>query len=265
MLFFVACRQGDIHVTETGNPELTGRWSLQGHSSDPSQWSLGTSDAPVQILEARATVDQNGLLTEVTDQPFPLPSPGTFDLIASSGVMEFGLVPADYYGVSLSLAATKGCSIELSGLRADGAPFVLRTPTEASIDLPQSGFALDQTQRALLLSFDVAVWFEGWSLEEATLEDGVARIDPDHNPALYEAFQARLLQAPILYRDANANGWLDEGDEELARPPEPEDTDEPEDTEDTEDPEDSDESEDPDESDEPEDSEDSDESADTDP
>jgi hypothetical protein len=79
-----------------------------------------------------------------------------------------------------------------------------------------STFTVDELTNRLLLSFDVARWFEGLDLDALTVSpDGTVRVSLFDNPDALATFDARVRDAMQLARDRNENGALDDDDERL--------------------------------------------------
>jgi hypothetical protein len=102
-------------------------------------------------------------------------------------------------------------SIVVLGARSDGTPFHLAADVRREVDVRSRDepFSVRSDANALLLTFDVSVWFAGVDLDAAEVAGGEIAIDDSENGELLDAFEENVERAIALYRDANRNGDLD--------------------------------------------------------
>jgi len=113
------------------------------------------------------------------------------------------LPPDDYCRVRLRLepaeavgagpAGLRDHTLYVSGVRADGVPWVFRTEEDFDLDVRATDpISLDEATNTLLVSLDVARWLDAIDLDAAVPVDGVVRIEQGSNEALLEALEDRL-------------------------------------------------------------------------
>ena len=233
--------------TEVGNPVEETPLALLARSSDAAVVSRGNGDAGDSGAPSGATLDALwvvlGDLRFVTDADcasdrdtrITVRGPVVAEL--SSGPEELHAVlangpycrvrvPLDRLNPALVDAGTPealdGHSVLFEGRRADGTPFRIlsRDKRELELRTRSEPFTLERTERAMILSFDVAAWLDGVDLDGAAPNaSGEVVIDETVDRTRLAAFEENLGTSLRLYRDLDEDGDLDPGElaEELAR------------------------------------------------
>jgi hypothetical protein len=210
--------------TETGNPSFA-LMSIDAHSSDPDSVSVREATGDVVIDQAWVTFGRVALAPSCDGAELRAsdvlgtgdhsePGPLSFDieldgrasfcrLIAPLEPLE-GTPPA---GAPPELA---GRSIVILARLTDGTDVRVVSAFEGDVTV-DAAFTLEEDAAGLFLGMDVARWFSGVDLSAATREaDGSIVLDDDTNTALRDALDARVPMGIELYRDANADGVLDD-------------------------------------------------------
>lgn len=226
------------NITETGNPELAS-FGVTARTSAPEQVALAEARraaGPIVVEEAWVVLDAVKFVQgEVCDAPgeteLDVGGPWVVDLVADPEAVTIELLAGDYCRVRIDLDRSDGdlpagAPAELtdnvlvvSGTRADGAPFTIvsRDRQEADVRSRGAPFTIGQGSAALLLTFDVATWFEGVDLDAAGPgPDGHVRIADDSNEDVLDAFESRLEQALELYEDTDGDLAVEAGEEPIA-------------------------------------------------
>lgn len=217
-------------VTETGNPEL----DVQLRASATSSTARVAVSAPALTVDAAWVVIDDVRLVEgelcdaAGEVEHTAVGPFETDLLAASpAAITIPAQATDYCrlrvrldkadGVDAAPAGLDDHSVYLAGSRADGARFEIRSRSGFEVDLRSRGepFPLAEGADQLLLAFDLGAWLAPVDLEGATPEDGVIRVDEDHERDLLDAFEAGVEAAMELYSDGG-DGRLDDDDALLA-------------------------------------------------
>lgn len=221
--------------TQTGNPVVTGSLSYTGYSSAPERYGVGT-DADVARVESAwfnlASISVSAAGCGAPEREgFEIAALGLGDHAARShNSTAFELSPGSFCSVDLPFvrvpddassgpSALRGHAILLEGSLADGTPFSILSDAVPSLPLQAEpgGFELSAGSADVLVAFDFATWLGNLDFASATLEDGAIAISADSNRELLEQFENDLVAGVVLYRDADADGVVDDVPEELAR------------------------------------------------
>jgi hypothetical protein len=232
---------GGCAGTETGNPSFDGKLGYDAYSSAPAQVALlaapspASEAAPIRVDSAWLVLGNVSFLGEdECDGKGELGHAkglGAGDHVGSQApATPFELTPAKLCGVKLPIetqtnlpasapAELSQHSILITGTR-DGVPFRIASAVSADVLLRTAAqdFALDAAHSSVLLGFDVATWLDAivWSSVDADTS-GMLIVDPEHNPAQLNAFDARISGGIALFRDANGDGLLDRDSAPIAR------------------------------------------------
>lgn len=207
-------------VTEIGNPEGTIDVAALARTSAPESVGI-TAGGDLTITRARVTLREIRL--EPADRcdndagEIDIEGPWTVDL-ASGDLME--LVPIEgrtFCRLRLRIDRDEAddLSLVVEGTRADDVPFVLESRANPTLELRardgQPAFTLDDALDGVALAFDLARWlpFDADSLDVG--KDGVIRVDHDNNRDTLDLVEDGLEDALDLYSDADGDGALDEG------------------------------------------------------
>lgn len=217
-------------VTETGNPPFAAQMALTADSSDPTVATVGNGSGALVVHETWVALgDIRFVRAEVCDEPgeteVDLPGPIVAELVAEPEVLFFEPGGGDYCRVRVPLERAEAPlppgapaelvdhSIVIRGERADRTPFLLasRINREADVRSRTGPFELDEASRAVVLAFDVALWFEGIDLSTAEVGgEGSIVVDETSNDDVLDAFEANAEHALRLFRDADEDGALDD-------------------------------------------------------
>jgi len=221
--------------TEAGNPKFEGALSYTGISSSPEDYAIKAPGAVASIesawLDLAAVEISAEGACEGDGQTVTIQGLGVGDHAAGAHVeTAFEARPGTFCSFSLPFERAArvpdgapeeltGHSILLLGELADGTPFRLVSDAVPLLHLEAEagGFELTNTRANVLVAFDFAAWLGAVPLSEAAREGDAIRIDSEHNAELLAAFDQALASGVALYRDANADGKLDEDAELLAR------------------------------------------------
>lgn len=214
-------------VTETGNPELDVALRPTATSSDSK-----VAAAPLwQVSGAWVLIDDVRLVEgddcdAVGEVEHDAEGPFETDLLADPPLtVHIPAVATDYCRLRVRLDPADGVadapaelddhSVLVEGSRG-GVPFVARSRRNFEVDLRSRSepFPLAEGAADLLLAFDVGAWL-GDLGELAPGDDGVIRIDEDHDEAL-DRFEAAVESAMSLHDDVDGDGSLDDDDGTLA-------------------------------------------------
>ncbi len=217
---------GGRGLTETGNPNLEARMSMQARSARPDEVDVDAPDAPVWIDGATLAV-QSLRLVEGDDCDAPdevrwdVPVPDEVDLVGGTGGIDFDARSGSYCRARLRLDDGPKGAIFVTGVREDGARFEIRSDRTPDVEVRSRGapFSLDRAADALVLAFDVSRWFDAADLAGARADgDGVVRIDERSHEDLLRAFEDGLEDSLELFEDADDDGDLsdDEATDALA-------------------------------------------------
>lgn len=228
LLLSIGCTSG----TETGNP-LTAELSVSAHTTDPAIATLGTGvgivvDAVWASL-GDVTFFPAGACTDVGASEIVIP-PTAGELVSGIGATSFTPERSSYCRVEVPFhpgapipegapAELDGNTIVVSGTRADGTAFRIVTGMilRAEIRGPMDQFGVDETRRQLVVALDVATWLSGIDFTTLVAEaDGTILIDAAHNTDALTVFETNALRSADLYHDANGNGHVDSGEEQIA-------------------------------------------------
>lgn len=227
----VACTGG----TETGNPVVAGTLSYSGYSSEPDRIGVGEGGDVATIEQAWFALDRVAISKQGCDQgrgqDFEVPALGLGDHAAGAHVstayeaeagafchVELPFVPVADDAES-GPAELRGHSLLIVGQLADGTALSILSDAQPSVVLEADadGFVLETGLSDALVAFDFARWLEGIDFAQAERIDDTIVISAESNAALLEQVEANLAAGIVLYRDADADGVLDDDPEELAR------------------------------------------------
>jgi hypothetical protein len=230
-LWLVGCAGG----TETGNPVVTGSLSYTGVTSSPQRFGVGQGGEVATIEAAWFNLDV------VTVSATGCGAPAHADLeIAALGLGDhaagnhnstaFQVEPGSFCRVELPFVSVpddassgperlRGHAILLEGRLADGTPFSILSNAVPKLPLQSEpgGFRLATGSADALVAFDFAGWLGRLDFAAATLTGGVLEISAESNRELLAQFEEDLGAGVVLYRDADADGRLDDEPDELAR------------------------------------------------
>lgn len=103
-------------------------------------------------------------------------------------------------------------SILVTGTRADGTRFELRSDRDDHLELDARGgeFPVAASTNALFVGVDAQVWLSGVDLDAAVVGgDGVIHIDGQNNEAQLGAFDGNVADGVKLFRDQDGDDRLD--------------------------------------------------------
>lgn len=220
-------------VTETGNPELDVSLRVSAMSSDPAievpaRPSGSVTDAWVNIGEVKLV--ESDTCDTVSEVEHTAEGPFLTDLLALAPEAIHIPAPATDFcrlrvrldrdeGGSGAPAAMADHSVLLAGVRSDGVPFEVRSRREFELDLRTRGeaFALAEGADQVLLAFDLGAWLGAVALDDAEVaDDGVARIDEEHEDDLLDDFEEAIEAALALFEDDDGDGEADDDEDVLA-------------------------------------------------
>ncbi len=234
-LAFVASLLTACSVTETGNPNFSAELGITARTSDPEKVGIGVDAGRVVVDHFWVAIHDIGFASGAAcDAPGAtpqLPGPLAIDLASpTASSTELGLDAGAYCRFGARIAAADAMlpvgapseladhALAIEGHREDGTPFVLRSRTALVIDIDRRAmpFTIDDAMPAILLAVDVAECFHDVDFEGSTPgPDGrIDLADPTNAPAL-ERFEANLAGSFALYRDADADGDLDDDEHEV--------------------------------------------------
>lgn len=242
LLFSSVCTAlslGCVGGSETGNPAVPTTLALTLHSTDDTVATVHGADglvvesAWIHISELSFVLAANCALVDDDEDEVELPGPFLVQLTdTTANIRDLLLGRSDYCGVELDLERA-GASVPVGApdeLRRNtlvvnghtplGTPFVVVTQEEFELEVTSltTPFRVDELTNHLLLSFDVARWFETLDLDALTPgDDGVIRVSLTENTATLLLFEANVQAAMELALDANGNGELDDDDAVLVR------------------------------------------------
>ncbi len=232
LLTMLSCAGG----SETGNPAVPTLLGLQVLSSNPEAVAVSQGAGGTVIEEAWFSFGPFNFLPEgfCEDMEFDNrsgPTSVVADLAREGTQIELELDSGVYCGAIVALEPITSVfpnaapeelsdhSVVVKGESPDGVPFILAYPERDELEiLSVAGpFAVEASEDALLLVFDVSILMEGVALDTAELSpDGDIRIDAENNEQLLEAFEDNLECALELYGDADSDGMLGDDDMLLA-------------------------------------------------
>jgi hypothetical protein len=220
--------------TETGNPSFEGRLAYDAYSSDPSVAALSVEDAseaaPLRVDSTWLVLGDVHFLAEgacdaAQDGAVHATGIGEGDHAESGHVSTALALPEGRYcGVRLPLERARSAvaanvpdalaehSVLIEGTLADGTPLRLRSARQEPLVLrSEQPFRFSADAAAVVIGFDVATWLRDvdWSAAERA-DDGSIAIDVDHNRALFDVFDAALLEGTALFADPGESGAIDE-------------------------------------------------------
>jgi hypothetical protein len=222
--------------TETGNPVVQGTLSYTGYSSAPERFGVGEGGDIATIRSAwfnleALTVSVAGCGSQ-EGEAFTVAALGLGDHAAGAHVstpfearpgafcsvqLPFVTVPAD---ATAGPPQVRGHALLLTGALADGTEYSIVSDTQPVVELqaPVGGFALSSGRADVLVAFDFSTWLQDLDLAGANLTDGNIVVSAESNQDLLATFEASLSAGVALYRDAGADGVLDDNPELLAAP-----------------------------------------------
>ena len=228
---------GCVGGSETGNPAVPTTLALTLHSTDDSVATVHGADglvvesAWIHISELSFVLAANCALVDDDDDEVELPGPFVVQLTdTTANIRDLLLGRSDYCGVELDLERAgrevpvgappelRRNTLVVTGHTPAGTPFVVVTQEEFELEVISltTPFMVDELTNQLLLSFDVARWFETLDLDTLTPgDDGVIHVSLTENTPTLLLFEANVEAAMELARDANGNGELDDEDERL--------------------------------------------------
>ena len=223
VLLFMGC------ATEIGNPEGTfeGNFAALARTTDDAAVGieLGNGDivssAIVTLREVRfesAERCDNGVVQESE-----IKGPWTVDLVETD-TLPIKLLDQEFCRLRLRLDRAEGgplddLSVELTGKRSDGTPFLLRSRNKPTLELrTEDGdpFKVTDASDQLLLAFDMARWlaFDLDGLEAGG--DGTIVIDEDDNGSALDVFEDAVEVSLDLFDDRDGDGLVSVSDLQLA-------------------------------------------------
>jgi hypothetical protein len=227
----IACTGG----TETGNPVVSGSLSYTGYSSASDRIGVGEGGEVATVMQAWFALDSVSISKEGCDsgrgRDFEVAALGLGDHAAGAHVStEYEAEAGTFCRVELPFVAVaddanagpeelRGHSLLLTGKLADGTELTIVSDARPVVELEAEagGFELQSGLADALVAFDFATWLDGVDFDSAEREGDAVVISADSNPELLQAFDANLAAGIVLYRDADADGVLDDQPEELAR------------------------------------------------
>ncbi len=218
--------------TETGNPELD--MFSAARSSQPDAVGIEEEASTLRIDGAWVAFgDIRVVQSAACDGPggaeADIDGPWVADLLG--GPPQLLSVPDDEYcRVRVPMDAVRAplpsgtpaqledASVFVEGQLADGTPFELVSRREPELDVRSrtAPFLLSDSQQALVLAFDMAVWLDGVDLSEGELDGSMLRIDEGNNDTLLEAVEDNIERSLELYEDSTGQGVVADGDTPLA-------------------------------------------------
>ncbi len=210
--------------TETGNPVTV---ALSAHSSDPDAVGFDGNALRIDSLWMGFGDIRFVLAADCAGGgDVQILGPIVTDLAADPFLQSFEPSTMEYCRVSVVIdpvvsvpsgapADLLNHSVRIEGMTPAGTPFVLRSAEDVEVDVnATTDFLVDG---ALVLSFDVARWFERLDVDSGTAgPDGVIVIDDENNSDLLDEFEDRFEEALELYDDDDDDGRRDDDEERLA-------------------------------------------------
>jgi hypothetical protein len=140
------------------------------------------------------------------------PDPGLTGVRVSAGV--YCRIDVEWSQVEQAGTAPPelvGHSVLLTGTRADGTPFVIRSLRADFMQLVMAEGLIElDAQHGLFIAFDGLALLTNVALDQATVGgDGVIRIEQGSNDPLLADFEAGMHFAASLFADLDNNGRLD--------------------------------------------------------
>jgi hypothetical protein len=233
--------------TEVGNPDVEPvQLSLTAHSTS-DQVAFAADDADDEDAggdgaSSTAAVTVERMWVSLGDVRFVLddacgrdpdtrttvPGPIIADLASEPTALPAKLPDADYCSVRVSLERAGagddvpeelvGYSALISGARADGVPFLIRTRSKPDFVLRSRGepFRLASDAKPVFLAFDAGAWLDGVDLAGAEPDaEGKVLVETPGEPLL-RTFETNVRSSLSLFKDADKNGALDQA--ELSAP-----------------------------------------------
>jgi len=222
--------------TEVGNPVEESQLALTARSSDPDV-RLGESDAGaagttiddiwVVLGDLRFVEDDD--CSSDRDTRVTVRGPIVAEISQGTELLTALLADSQYCRVRVPLdratsldgdvpAELDGHSLLLTGHRADGVPFRIRSRDKRELELRSRGapFGLGEGSRSMIMAFDAGAWLHGIDLASAVPNaQGEVLIDQGSERALLATFEANLADSLALFRDVDADGALDASDLEV--------------------------------------------------
>lgn len=220
--------------TETGNPPVIDV-SFAVHSGDPEVSVAGDVPASVVVQQLWLSVG------EITFQPedacedpaaaeVAMAGPAAIELLSDPPSVAFRPESGRYCRADVPLVPAavplppgapqrlEGHTLVLTGLRADGVPFIVATRSAPALALgPGDGAAFEVSAGdRLLIGIDAAAWLLPLDLEAALPDhEGTVVVDDASDDHRHAALVAHLPGGVTLYRDADDSGTVDPGDERI--------------------------------------------------
>jgi len=211
--------------TDVGNPIDIGAeaYDLVGPTAPPAANGRVEVDGAwivITELRLRPAADCEG------DAEIRLAAPIAVDLLAATippALRDLAVMPGGYCRLDFKWDGIQGGapgappelgdgSILLTGTRADGTPFVIKSDRDDHLELVARGgaFAVAADTSALLIGIDALTWLTGIDLDAAVVGgDGVIRIDAQNNTALGDVFDANVAGGIRLFEDQDGDSRLD--------------------------------------------------------
>lgn len=208
-------------VTETGNPELVDvDLQMRATTSQPADVALEPTAGVQSVATAWFSVDRVVFVRgQVCDGPgeeeFEITGPWIVDANSPLPQGITATLPADgYCRVRLRLgratstgdapANLAGHAVLVTGERADGVPFEIRSRREEDADIrAMDPITLSEATAKLSVAVDVATWLGTVDLDSGIPSNGVVRIDDDNNDDLLDDVEDALERALELFDDSN--------------------------------------------------------------
>jgi hypothetical protein len=200
-----ACAGG----TETGNPG-TASITLAAITSDPSVATTSEGGPGHVIRTLELSVESLGLVGCAPHATRSVSGNGLAHLVPASAA-KIAVPSGDYCGVQFNIAGVGGVSsVVVRGVRSDGVPFTIEDPAALTVTLTSAAPFTLHAGEPLLMAFDLAVWFGGTFLHDATPTNGQITLDAASSAAALAQFESQ--GAAELYRDPNGDGHVDHAD-----------------------------------------------------
>jgi hypothetical protein len=225
-LFLLLC---GCDVTETGNPAVPTRMGLTAFGSDPTVAAVRDPAAGGVVVEQAFVVfgDMRFVPTERCDDDTRIDVAGPLHVDVAADevfVATFDVPETTFCRVRIRLERGEAPiavgppelvdhSVVIRGRTPAGTEFLLASQETEELELRNDAdgpFPIDEARSAMLLAFDVSVWFAGVDLDTGVPSGGRIVVDENMNGALLDLFDANLEAALSLFSDTDEDGELDD-------------------------------------------------------